>query len=126
MPNAVARITLHLLLLVSLLFQTGGWQAWAATASHDIAVATSAPMTAAMPCDDRMSKEEPRTSEPPCEQGCCPQPTCDLSACITTGLLPRFASLPAATMPPVPFVFPWHSGQPTSWPIDTLLRPPIA
>jgi hypothetical protein len=78
-----------------------------------------------MPCDDGMPAPPGKDQGDPCEQGCCTQPTCDVSACLATGLLPSFAPLPAALCA-VSKTFAWHSAEAPSWPLDTLLRPPIA
>ena len=118
----VARRALHLLLVAALILPGSVWPARAAVSILDAAAAAVA---SEMPCHDAMpAPSKPHNGEP-CEDGCCPQPTCDISACVGTGLLPQFASLPAA-MPPVPLTFSWRATPPPSRLIDTPLRPPIA
>ncbi|MFI4970278.1 MAG: hypothetical protein ACHP7D_08715 [Lysobacterales bacterium] len=81
--------------------------------------------TVALMHDSAVKSHCEHAQHPPCKKGCCPRATCDLSACISTGVLPQVASLPGA-MPPVPFAFPCPSTAPPASLIDTPLRPPIA
>jgi len=119
MSRPTARAVLHLLLIVSLVLPgiamparavTQAWQA------ASVAVATA---------HDGMDMAQPAPHKQHCQQGCCPKQTCDLSACIATGCLPRFASLPTMELV-VPFTFSWRSITPPTRLVETLLRPPIA
>jgi len=119
MSRPAARVVLHLLLIVSLVLPgiamparavTQAWQA------ASVAVATG---------HDGMDMTQPAAHKQHCQQGCCPKQTCDLSACIATGCLPRFAGLPAMGLV-VPFTFSWRSITPPTRLVETLLRPPIA
>lgn len=81
-----------------------------------------------MPCDEAMGTEEmpPKAAQgDPCDQGCCPQTSCDFAACLATGVLPSLAWIPSA-LPAVSLAFAWHSAAPPARPLETALRPPIA
>ena len=118
MLHSATRVALHLLLIVSLLLPAIAMPARAATQAWQQATASS------MPAHDGMDMSQP-ASHKHCQKGCCPQQTCDLGACIATGCLPRFASLPTVKLV-VPFSFSWHSITPPTRLVDTPLRPPIA
>lgn len=120
MSKSIAGIALHLLLILALLLESGPWPAAAGAWAADHAQA------------DRMACAE-GTSMPPapdddpssCERGCCPQPTCDVSACIAAASLPRMERTTASPAP-VPTRFPWSVRGIAPPSIDALLRPPIA
>jgi hypothetical protein len=118
MLRPAARVGLHLLLIVSLLLPAIALPARAASQAWQ-SVATGM-----APGHDGMEMAQP-ASHKHCQEGCCPKQGCDLSACIATGCLPRFASLPAVKLV-APFTFSWHSLTPPNRLVETLLRPPIA
>ncbi len=117
-PQSRLRRALHLLLVAALLLPSGAWTARALAATDAAALAT-------MPCHDGMAAAEPPAAGAPCDEGCCPQPDCDLSACLATACLPRLVGV-SGVRPPLPLAFPWRLDAPPSQPIDALLRPPIA
>jgi hypothetical protein len=119
MSHPVIRVALHLLLMVSLVLPAIAMPARAATQAWQ---AASVAMTTG---HDDMDMAQPTTPHKQCQEGCCPQQTCDLSACIATGCLPRFASLPTVKLV-VPFTFSWRSIAPPTRLVETPLRPPIA
>jgi hypothetical protein len=115
-----------LLLLATFLMLGGTWpfrevEQHAEPAAEEMAMGD-------MPCGQAMGMKKP-TPKPdsvdPCEQGCCPQSSCDFSACLSTGVLPSLAWLPPA-LPATSITFAWHTAEPPVRPIDTALRPPIA
>jgi len=116
----IARSALHLLLALSLVLPVSLWPAQTIMTQADAVTDV-----AGMPCHDALPMAAKTDSGQPCEEGCCPQSTCDLSACLATALLPQFARLHGA-MPSVPLAFPWHTSAPPPRSIDTPLRPPIA
>ena len=118
----VARRALHLFLVAALILPGSVWPARAAMSALDAAKAV---VDTGMPCHDTMPAPSKPHGGQPCEDGCCPQPTCDLSACMATGVLPQLASLSPA-LPPAPLVFSWRANPPPSRLLDTPLRPPIA
>ena len=118
MSRPTARVVLHLLLIVSLVLPGIAMPARAATQAWQAASAAVATM------HDGMDMAQPAPHKH-CQQRCCPKQACDLGACIATGCLPRFASLPVMELV-VPFTFSWHSITPPTRLVETLLRPPIA
>jgi hypothetical protein len=120
MSHPAIRVALHLLLIVSLVLPGIAMPARAATQAWQAVAASTA-----MAGHDGMDMAQPTTPPKHCQEGCCPQQTCDLSACIATGCLPRFASLPAVKLV-VPFTFSWRSIRPPTRLVETPLRPPIA
>jgi hypothetical protein len=120
MSHPAIRVALHLLLIVSLVLPGIAMPARAATQAWQAVAASTA-----MAGHDGMDMAQPTTPHKHCQEGCCPQQTCDLSACIATGCLPRFASLPTVKMV-VPFTFSWRSIRPPTRLFETPLRPPIA
>lgn len=126
MRLSFARVALHLLLVASLLVPGFGW------AVELVAAPTASVAADAMPCHGNMPSQAIHRHPPHVAQlgagehgSCCPHAGCDLSACIATGALPRFAALPGTPAAPV-FTFPWRLGVPPAARSDTLLRPPIA
>lgn len=119
MSRSAIRVALHLLLVVSLVLPGIAMPARAAAQVWQAAAASTA-----MAGHDGMDMAQPAPHKP-CQEGCCPRQTCDLSACIATGCLPRFASLPAVKLV-VPFTFSWRSIRPPTRLVETPLRPPIA
>ena len=119
MSHPVIRVGLHLLLMVSLVLPAIAMPARAATQAWQ---AASVAMTTG---HDGMDMTQPAPHKKHCQEGCCPRQTCDLSACIATGCLPRFASLPTVKLV-VPFTFSWRSITPPVRLVETPLRPPIA
>lgn len=120
MSRSIANAALHVLLILALLLEGSAWPAQAS------AWLTSHAQTKRMPCEEAMAMPPaPDNRHTSCERGCCPQPACDLSACMATASLPRMERLPA-TPALAPTRFPWGTrGMPPPR-IDTLLRPPIA
>jgi hypothetical protein len=119
MSRPATHVVLHLLLIVSLVLPGIAMPARAATQAWQaasVAMATG---------HDGMDMTQPAPHEKHCQEGCCPQQTCDLSACIATGCLPRFAGLPTVKLV-VPFTFSWRSITPPTRLVETPLRPPIA
>jgi len=119
MSRPTAHVVLHLLLIVSLVLPGIAMPARAATQAWQaasVAMATG---------HDGMDMAQPASHEQHCQEGCCPKQACDLGACIATGCLPRFASLPTVELV-VPFTFSWRSITPPTRLVETLLRPPIA
>jgi hypothetical protein len=117
MSRSAIRVALHLLLVVSLVLPGIAMPARAAAQVWQ-AAAASTTMADGM----AMAQQAPHKH---CQEGCCPRQTCDLSACIATGCLPRFASLPTVKLV-VPFTFSWRSITPPVRLVETPLRPPIA
>ena len=115
-----------LLLLAAFLMPGGNWpfregKQHAGPAAEEMAMGD-------MPCGEAMGMKKPEPKPDPgdpCEQGCCPQASCDFAACLATGVLPSFAWLPPA-LPVSSIVFAWHTGEPPVRPTETALRPPIA
>ena len=113
------RLLTYLLLIVALLWPGYSWA---------IAGASGADMEAGnrvtMPCGAGMPMASHHHAAPDAP-GCCPHASCDLSACIATGCLPR-----VATMPPVSsaigFAVPCRLGVAPDRVPERLLRPPIA
>lgn len=120
MSHPVIRVALHLLLMASLVLPGIAMPARAAAQVWQSAAAPTA-----MAGHGGMDMAQPTTPHKHCKEGCCPQQTCDLSACIATGCLPRFASLPTVKLV-VPFTFSWRSITPPVRLFETPLRPPIA
>jgi hypothetical protein len=118
MSHPVNRVALHVLLMVSLVLPGIAMPARAAAQVWQAAAASTTTMADGM----EMAQQAPHKH---CQEGCCPQQTCDLSACIATGCLPRFASLPTVKLV-VPFTFSWRSIAPPTRLVETPLRPPIA
>jgi hypothetical protein len=120
MLKSIATAALHALLILALLLESGAWPAQAG------ALATTQAQTDRMPCEEEMQMPPaPAEGNAPCERGCCPQPACDLSACIATASLPRMERL-AASSASAPTRFPWDTRAMPPPRIDALLRPPIA
>jgi hypothetical protein len=119
--SPVIRRALHLFLVAALILPGSLWPARATVSLVDSATVAAA---IDMPCGKAMPAPSKSHDGQPCEDGCCPQPTCDLSACVGTGVLPQLASLPSV-LPPVPLVFSWRITPPPSQLLDTPLRPPI-
>ena len=120
MLKSIANAALHVLLTLALLLESGAWPATTG------AWATDHAQTDRMPCEEGMSMPPaPDDGHASCERGCCPQPACDLSACLATASLPRIERL-AASPAPAPTRFPWDAGGMPPPNIDALLRPPIA
>lgn len=120
MLKSIATAALHALLILALLLESGARPAQAG------AWATTQAQADRMPCEEAMPMPPaPDNGDAPCERGCCPQPACDLSACMATAFLPRMERL-AASPAPAPTRFPWDARAMPSPRIDTLLRPPIA
>jgi hypothetical protein len=115
-----------LLLLATFLMPGGNWPLGEAKQHAEPAAEEMA--MGDMPCGEAMGMKKPLprpNSGDPCEQGCCPQPSCELSACLSTGVLPSLAWLPPA-LPAASTIFAWHTAEPHVRPVDTVLRPPIA
>lgn len=116
-----------LLILVAAFLLPGGNWPFREAGRHEASAAESVAM-GDMPCDEAMGMEmpppEPDRGEP-CDKGCCPQSSCDFSACLATGVLPALAWMPTA-LPDAPFAFAWRTAEPTVRPVETALRPPIA
>ena len=119
MSRPTAHVVMHLLLIVSLVLPGIAMPARAATQAWQAASAAVAT------AHDGMDMAQPAPHKQHCQEGCCPKQTCDLGACIATGCLPRFASLPTIALA-VPFTFSWRSITPPTRLVETLLRPPIA
>jgi hypothetical protein len=119
MSRPAAHVVLHLLLIASLVLPGIAMPARAASQ------AWQAISAAAATGHDGMDMAQPAPHRKHCQQGCCPKLACDLGACIATGCLPRFASLPTMELV-VPFTFSWRSITPPTRLVETLLRPPIA
>lgn len=118
----LTRITLHWLVVVSMITTTFAVPAQAATDALQAAAASQmAAAMANMPCDDEHASTTPH--QKPCD--CCTPASCDLSACLGTACLPELPRLvmgiPAAAIP-----VSWNAPAPESRLIDTPLRPPIA
>ena len=116
-----------LLLLVAAFLLPGGNWPFRETGRHEAPAAEAVAMDG-MPCEEAMGMKMP-PPEPdrgdPCDQGCCPQSSCDFSACLATGVLPSLAWMPIA-LPAASLVFAWHTAEPPARPLETTLRPPIA
>ena len=121
MSCPAARVVLHLLLIVSLVLPGIAMPARAATQAWQAASVAAATGRDGM----GMGMAQPAPHKQHCQEGCCPKQACDLGACIATGCLPRFASLPTIELV-VPFTFSWRSITPPTRLVETLLRPPIA
>ena len=119
MSRPAARVVLHLLLIVSLVLPGIAMPARAATQAWQAA------SVAAATGHDGMDMAQPAPHKQHCQGACCPKQACDVGACIATGCLPRFASLPTMKLV-VPFTFSWRSITPSTRLVETLLRPPIA
>src|SRR5687768_468583 len=92
----------------------------------DEAAAATTAEAPAMPCHggDMAAVPEP-VAEPPCDDGCCPEPNCDVSLCLSTALVPAMTTLPAS-LPGSTITFAWTVAGLPSDATGTLLRPPIA
>lgn len=116
-----------LLLLVAAFLLPGGNWPFREAGQHAAPEAAAMAMDD-MPCGEAMGMKMP-PPEPdhgdPCDKGCCPQSSCDFSACLATGVLPSLAWMPTA-LPAASLVFAWHTAEPPARPTETALRPPIA
>ena len=119
MLHPAVRAASYLLLAVSLVLPGIAMPARAASQVWEAVAASTA-----VAAHDGMDMTQ-LTPHKHCQEGCCPQQTCDLGACIATACLPRFASLPTVKLV-VPFTFSWRSITPHTRAVETPLRPPIA
>lgn len=127
----ILRRSLLLLLLAALVFPGGSWVfrlsvGQESAVTEDVAV--SPLVMDDMPCGGDMDEELPSPGpslEEPCDEGCCQQPSCDLSACISTGVIPSLAWL-SSTLPAATVMFTWATAEIPSQLIETQIRPPIA
>lgn len=77
----------------------------------------------AMPCHDATPAME---TEPPCDEGCCPQPDCAPANCRAAAPL---ANVWVSVLPMTPgdaHAGPWDVAIPAAAPVQEQLRPPIA
>lgn len=124
-PSSFLRQAVLVLLATAFLLPGGNWP-FREGKQHVEPVAEAMAM-GDMPCGEAMGMKKPEPKPDPgdpCGQGCCPQSSCDFSACLATGVLPSFAALPAA-LPAASLVFAWHTAEPAVRPLETALRPPI-
>lgn len=116
--HPLARLAIHLLLIVSLALPGIAAPAQAvADALSDLRTSETA-----MPCDGMQAPSEHQPAAP-CD--CCEHGKCDISACLGTGCLfalPRVVAL----IPTVAASLPWQHPAPDSRTIEPPQRPPIA
>lgn len=122
MTRSFLQVSWRLLLTLSLV--VGPWPpaAWAAVAPE------RAESTAAgTDCHGAAETAPLQAIDASCDDGCCPDPTCDPAHCVlvhasmATTSPPRMAAVPPAAAPGIR-----HDRVSTGPPILTLLRPPIA
>lgn len=118
MPSrTLARITLHLLLVLLLALPAVAAPAQGVQAALQAATAAT---TEAMPCDDMGT---PAPDSPPCD--CCTPLHCDFSACLGVACLPEVQRV-VAYIPPARAPSAWRPVVAASRPFETPFRPPIA
>lgn len=121
MNRRLARVALHVWLMITLIMATVGVPVQAATgALQVIAAAEMAAAMKDMPCGEEAPA---KAHDMPCN--CCDPVSCDLSACIGAACLPELTRRVAA-IPAMCLSVPWEMPSRPSRVMETPLRPPIA
>jgi hypothetical protein len=95
-----------------------------AAAHQDASVGTELTAAPAMPCHDLPAA--PPAHKAPCDDGCCPMPDCDPSACRMAGSLMAMSAPLLPALPPAAYLVSFRAPAIAGVPFGEPLRPPIA